>query len=357
MKKENPDYISELRTPINPPEKLVVDGQAIFGTFDGPLPVMNLLECNHPAGKALPNFFNRQRLTQWEAFEICMKDGILVSAVYNMNAIGFSIHMFFDKRDKSVKAWQNFNVGSKCVCSENLIGGAVTKLVEKKRSSYVLENSLDKKEAHCTAFSTNKKFGTVKFDIDAKSNMPPSVVSIPFGKNMPLYSHKEFFTNVTGSFSINDEQFVIDEDTMVIIDDHKGYYPFKSHYDWLTSMARVEIDGEMKYAGFNLTANQTIDGDKYNENLLWIDGEACPLPPVVISHVTETRWLAKDKYGRVELFFDIDNGHHIDFNLGVVMSKYYMPFGKLTGFIVDNDGRKIVFDGCDGMGEDKSMRI
>ena len=139
-------------------------------------------------------------------------------------------------------------------------------------------------------------------------------MSIPFGPNKPLYSEKDFF-KATGYIAVNGEKFVTNENSVSIIDDHKGYYPYLAHYDWLTTMGKCNVDGEMKYFAFNLTRNQSIDQDAYfafnltrnqsidqdayNENLIWVDGESYPLPPVVFERESRKAktWRIHDEPG------------------------------------------------------------
>ena len=35
-----------------------------------------------------------------------------------------------------------------------------------------------------------------------------------------------------------------DENTTALIDDHRGYYPRKAHYDWLTTMGKFNINNK-----------------------------------------------------------------------------------------------------------------
>lgn len=40
-------------------------------------------------------------------------------------------------------------------------------------------------------------------------------------------------------------EMLTDDESTAIIDDHRGYYPRKAHYDWVTTMGKCEIDGMM----------------------------------------------------------------------------------------------------------------
>ena len=184
----------------------------------------------------------------------------------------------------------------------------------------------------------------------------PSVVNIPFGENMSLYSQKNLF-KAEGSITANGEKFEANENSVAIIDDHKGFYPFRAHYYWLTTMGTMEIDGKKQYIGFNLTKNQSISQYEYNENWLWLEGKGFPLPPVSFVKVNKTTWEIKDSQGIVDLKFEIDNTFPLLFNAGIVHIKYYLPFGKLSGNITNIDGKVYNFDGMLGIAEDKGTKI
>ena len=93
-----PSYISEKRRPVPTPKCIVENGQAHFGTFDKPFEKLNLIDCEKPCGKLMPDFMKKGRLTEWEAFEVHLDEGALVSAIYNTGPFGFSIFIWFDKR-------------------------------------------------------------------------------------------------------------------------------------------------------------------------------------------------------------------------------------------------------------------
>ena len=187
--------------------------------------------------------------------------------------------------------------------------------------------------------------------------MPPSVVSIPFGKNRPLYTEKALF-KVKGSLTLNGETMTADENTTAIIDDHRGYYPRKMHYDWVTTMGLTD----QGYMGVNLTRNQSVDQEQYNENLIWKEDGNSLLPPVHFSRTPESRdfsgsgeWHVRDDHHMVHVDFVVRNQIAMIIRAGIVTADYHVSFGEMRGWVRKEDGTKIVLDGMMGMGEDKSM--
>ena len=351
-----PDYISEKRRPVPTPDSIVENGQAHFGTFDIPFKRLNLLDCEKPCGRHMPDCMKKSRLTEWEAFEVHLKEGALVSAIYNTGPFGFSIFVWFDKRTGKISSWRNIVPVKKAKVASQLVDDHCSLKV--KKSEYVIENDLMNGKAHACGWSENRKFGRFEIDIKVERLSPPSNVSIPFGPNKPLYSEKDFL-KATGYISVNGEKFVTDEDSVSIIDDHKGYYPFRAHYDWLTTMGRCEIDGEKKFFAFNLTRNQSIDQDAYNENLIWVEGESFPLPPVTFERDSRKAktWRIRDEHGAVDIRYELENTFYMPIHLLVVDVYYALPFGKIYGFVKDTNGKKYVVDGMLGIGEDKSTRM
>ncbi len=351
-----PEYISEKRRPVPTPKSIVENGQAHFGTFEDSFEKLNLLDCEQPCGLFLPHFMNRTRLTEWEAFEINMDEGALVSAIYNTGMIGFSIMVFFDKKKNRILSWKNFVPGCKAKVAKQLVDGVSS--LKTKNSDFVITNDLKNGKAHAVGFAKNNKFGKFEIDMSVERLSPPSNVSIPFGKNKPLYSEKDFF-KASGYISINGEKYESKDNTVSIIDDHKGYYPFFAHYDWLTTMGKLEIDGKQQFFAFNLTHNQSINQDEYNENLIWVEGKSYPLPPVKFTHNEQNPniWYAKDEHGCVDIRFEIADVFKMPIHALVVDVKYDLPFGKIYGFVTDTNGKKYVVDGMTGIGEDKTTRM
>ena len=215
------------------------------------------------------------------------------------------------------------------------------------------------------AMKENYGEADIFYDLHLTRLSEPSIASIPFSetKPRPLYSQKDFF-KAEGFLIINGEKMECDDNTVAVIDDHRGYYPRRAHYDWVTTLGRYDFNGEKKYLAFNLTRNQSIDQEKYNENILWLEGASSILPPVTFTREPETadfknyaEWKIKDEYGMVDITFKVRSLNPMIVHAGVVNIDYYITFGELEGFILDEAGNKYVLDGCMGMGEDKTMLL
>ncbi len=359
---ENNVNISAKRTPAPTPDKIVENGQVHFGTFDAPFNVLNMLDCDKPCGKRMPDFMKSGRLTEWEAFEVHLDEGALISAVYNIGPMGFSIFVWYDKRQDKIYSWRNIVPKKKAIVAKQLVDGKC--YCKTKKSEYTIENDFLNGKASAKGFSKGKN-GEFEIDIRFERISPLANGVMPLAKNKDgsfrnaLYSEKDFF-KASGTISVNGETFATNENSVGIIDDHKGFYPFFAHYDWLTAMQPYEENGEKKYFAFNLTRNQSVDQYNYNENVIWIDDKSYPMPPVVFTHKDGKKkadeWHITDEKGEgiVDITYKINKVFYMPIPL---MCYYALPFGRIYGYVTDTNGKKYVVDGMLGIGEDKTTRM
>ncbi|MFA6866868.1 MAG: DUF2804 family protein [Clostridia bacterium] len=348
-----PDFISKNRIPVTPPDSLVDEnGKFVFGTFDGPINKINMDLAKKPFSNPLFNMCKLKHMKDWEAIEVAFDEGFVVSAVYNLGFVAFNIIMFYDNATKKAVAWQTFISTSKIKNHNSLINSTKSLDIPNK-ISLKFENHFEDGKVHFEGNASDKKLGDCQIEIDIESISTPSVVSIPFGINQALYSHKEFFKVTKGKFTIGDREIIANERTVAIIDDHKGYYPYKMHYYWITGMGRKDIDGKNQAIAFNLTQNQSIDPTNYNENLLWLEGVSYPLPPVNFTF-EDGAWIAKDEFDMVNVKLILEGSFRMNLNGGLVKAIYHAPFGRYEGYIKDYDGKKYDVSGLSSMGENKT---
>ena len=185
----------------------------------------------------------------------------------------------------------------------------------------------------------------------------------PYSNNRALYSQKDFF-KITGKLKINGEEMLTDENTTALIDDHRGYYPRRAHYDWLTTMGKYDIDNKKQLFAFNLTHNQSADEESYNENIIWLENKTSLLPPVKFKQSITcnkfrnySEWTVKDKYDMVNVKFKVYGIIPIVFDYCLFKLDYYITFGVLEGYLRDETGKKYNLDGMMGLGEDKTLLL
>ncbi len=354
-------FISEKRRSVPAPGSLVDEtGQCVFGTFDCEFEKMELEKLDHPT--SAPQFMNKLKLTLWEAAMIHLKDGVLLAAVSDMGIFGKTLNVFYDKRSKQVYCWDTNLKSQDTTIAPNLLHCSVaTAATDYGFIKYI--NDFGKGACRLCGSHEDKAGNHIEYDFSLSRLSKPSVVSIPFGKNRPLYSQKDF-CKVEGRLTLNGEDFLTDQDSVAIVDDHRGYYPRHAHYDWVTTMGRCEVNGERKFLAFNLTRNQSLDQEAYNENLIWLEGTTSLLPPVIFSRSPESKdftgsgeWLIQDDHDMVNIKFKVLAQNPMLLHAFIVKMDYYIAFGKLEGYVRDEAGNKYILDGMLGMGEDKTLLL
>lgn len=358
---EYSSFISEKRRSVATPESIVDEnGRSVFGTFESEFKSMELEKLKKPT-KA-PQMMNRLKLTLWEATEVNLKEGVLLTAVSDMGLFGKTFCVFYDKRTKRVHSWDNNLKSKDTVIAPNLLDGSVTEArTNWGHVKYV--NDFGNGKCALSGSHSSQDGSGVYYDFELTRLSSPSVVSIPFGENRPLYSQKDFF-KAKGYLVLNGERLETDEDSTAVVDDHRGYYPRSAHYDWVTTMGRCETDGERKFFAFNLTRNQSTDQEQYNENLIWQEGRISLLPPVKFTHIPESRdarhgavWLVKDEHDMVNVNFRVFGMNAMVMHALLVNIDYYIAFGELSGYVRDENGKKYILDGMTGIGEDKTLLL
>jgi hypothetical protein len=351
MKKiDFPKYISELRRPIQPPEYIVERGVSSFGTFSSPLKHINFIDCEKPCGKNLPDFLKPFRLKQWFAYLIDFDRGFILSAVYDTGPIRFNVVSFFNKKTRKAQSNMVFTLKKKSIFPDSLLDSRI--YLNAGNFTQDIQNNFENGQVKITAkCSGDKKNFCYRAEVRLKSISMPSVVVMPLGENRPLYIHKELF-KASGKITVGERTYTLDEKAICAVDDHKGYYPYHMEYDWISGF-RNDDTGPM---GFNLVDNQVTDPDDYNENFIWINGEMHPLPPITVKKQSEILWFAKDNYDVVNLRFDIEDDFVKKVNVPFFKADYRAPYGKITGYIRDLEGKKHDMAGTFGIGEDLDYR-
>lgn len=357
--------ISPKRYPAPTPKSVVENGDVHYGTFSESFKKLNMLETYKPCGPRMPDFLKSSRLTEWEAFEVAMDSGILISAVYNVGPLGFSIFVWYDKEEDKIYSWRNLVPKNKAHVASQLIDDNC--YCRTKYSEFTIYNDFENGRAEARGYSKGKA-GEFSINISLDRISEPSNCVMPLAKNKdqsfrnPLYSEKDFF-KATGHIALNGKVYTTNERSVGIIDDHKGFYPYKAHYDWLTAMGKLNIDGKPEFFAFNLTRNQSVDQYNYNENLIWLKDETFPLPPVVFKHKNNKKkareWHIVDEGGKglVDITFKINQVFYMPIHTLIWECYYALPFGTITGHLTDTNGKRYILDNMSAVGEDKTTRM
>ena len=337
-------------------DELVTKGKFNFGTFNKPFKVVNPLEAKNPftfsAFKPIKYF----RLKEWEAFQIGNKDVFILLALYNTKSASLAYFSIYDIKNNKRYVYEKKLPMWKIKLPNSLVNTRASYI--SKNFTFKIHNNLA--DNQITVDLTIKNFKGLP-DVSANfqgihdNKVEPMVICQPFGENRALYSHKCLMPT-RGSLTFGNNAFNFNTmNSYMIIDDHKGYYPYIMKYDWVTG---IGYNSAGQLIGFNLTDNQVLDHEKYNENCIWINGKLHLLPPIKFtrSEGVSGKWNIKDKYGMVDISFTPMADSPVKMNLLFIKADYHGPCGYFKGYIKDSNMNIIRIDDYFGMGEKKYIR-
>ncbi len=334
------------------PESVVSKGKFNFGCYDQPIRKINMLE----ARLDLP-FFKSLQLREWQAFQILTEGHFFFVALYNTKKVSLVQFIHYD-----IKNSQKHRFERKVLSSDlHLPNGLYQSTAYYRSPNCYIQAKHDLEGKKLTLevdIKQSKKTPAIYarfLALHDTENYRPMVVVLPFSENRAMYSHKCLMP-VEGEAMIGTDRFKLHHSqSSLILDDHKGFYPYVTKYDWVTGLGFSEKGERM---GFNLTDNQVKNQELYNENALWIDGGLHLLPPVSISRPQGPKgtWLIKDQEGAVDLQFLPITHTSVNLNLLVLKSKYEGPYGYFQGTIKKENGDPVKISNFFGVGEDFYLR-
>ncbi len=336
------------------PDQVFTHPNYNFGQYTSPFKNVNLNEVRMSG--PLP-FGHTFFLREWQAFQIFTEGYFGIMAIYNTKKVSLVQLILYDienqkkyKFEKKVLPWQLEIPNGLYKTRASYSSSNCNMLVE-----HDVENSL--LDIDVTIASSRKYPGAelkLKGHHDTQ-RYTPIVVCLPFNEKRAMYSHKCLMP-LEGTIKLGHHIIELSQkNSHLIIDDHKGYYPYITKYDWITAAGFNE---QGQRIGFNFTDNQIQNKEKFNENGVWVDGQLSFLPPIKVSRPKgyQETWYVKDKGGQVELSFKPIEHNAVNLNLLLLKSKYQGPYGYFNGVIHPKGKDKIIIDNFFGMGEDFYLR-
>lgn len=339
------------------PDSVVSGGEFELGRFGTPFGRANMLDVERPYLYRLPRLVKDWRLKEWRAFQFGDERWFFFTALYNAKTVSLAIFHAYDRERKRRYGFQRPIPGSAFAFGESLSGSKAAYRGGGTFLQYACEFGAGRVEISAQRYERDaaRSFaGEFRFSCGPKLAAPESVC-LPLGMNRAMYSTKVLMP-FEGEFSVGGEAFRLGAPgAMGILDDHKGFYPYRLRYDWVTGFG---IDQKGRRAGFNLTDNQVRDQARYNENCLWINNKVWPLPPVKVTRPQGPagEWIVQDTEGLVDLVFVPEVPNDLRLNFGVVESEYHGPFGAFKGVIKNGEGEKVQAELLYGAGEQKYLR-
>ncbi len=301
------------------------DGTYNIGVFNTYFKDLNFRDNPRPF---LRRFFNNQLLTEWQAIEISGKDIFMIVAVFKFNIVNKSLFLVYDKVNDKLYDFSSdskFKNKSKIAKSlENLD----TSFRTTANSSIEISNELNHKRIYAKGHYELGNYNA-RFDIELQVISDPSNVVIPLKEDNIIYTEKDFLSPL-GYIILNKKRHDLTPLDIGVFDDHRGYYPINSGYDWLACMGDVFYQNRLLKISLNLT-DFLCSGDQniHSENGYFMNNTYSHLPKVTFTRNGDI-WKISDESGRVDLTFERTNDSKF-IKKHIFKVDYMLAIGKLNG--------------------------
>ena len=148
-----------------------------------------------------------------------------------------------------------------------------------------------------------------------------------------------------------------DFDGSAILSINRTYYNLHSLSEFV--IASGQIDGKTFSFQIFTTQENAVDSDNINGNILCVNGECTPLPPVTITHPfgLSKKWVIQDFENMVDLTFTPMSDIRRDISFLVMKSHLRTIFGTFEGVIKTKDGEDIELHNFEGIAKNQLLRL
>lgn len=327
-------------------ENLVENGKFNYGIYKSLILNVNPLDVDGRVGSITPKFIKDNYLKEWISYQISDERFFVFILLFSLKKSSNIQIILYDKKEKDLysysidKPFFRIDIG-KSILSSNIFykdENVMIEILNKLGSKYI--------ELNFEIFNLNNS--NIKASIKATNDdIEPFVSCIPFENNNAMYSYRQLM-NIAGSILIDDNFYKINDNASFIAYEQKSFYP----HDFWWNLANASKKCDDNIFAFNLTENQSLFPNKYNENCFWINNRVFSLPSVKFLFDREKKlWKIIDEDGCIDLSFEVKVNVEVYKNYFISKSQYKTCLGIYNGFITDCNGHKIEIKDYFGFGE------
>jgi len=339
----------------SPKRETLIDeyGNFRFGKYTESLVNVSPLDFKGGLLGHMPRTIKDYRLKEWQAFMIGGKRFYLIVGTMNLKLFSVIRLMVHDKENNQTWGFSEVYPLMKMKVAKSLEDDT---MFFKKGHLLIYANHFMRSNVLEVGFSFKDELSGDKLTAYFSTQDPindPQVCVLPFQKGGGFYTHKQLMA-LSGFLQVENQLHVLNqEETSMVLDDQKTYYPYNSGWDWVTASGIVNGD----YCGFTVSDIKGIDGS-FNENGFWKNGKIHEVPSVKFCRNRASgTWTIVDERGMVNILFRPVAKNRIRRNFGVASGTYEGPFGWFSGHLTSYDGQTLRINGMFGMGEKMNLRL
>ena len=342
-----------------PPEHLVQNGKAHFGSFDGVSPKTDIRGMRAPyAGVPVPSIISNLRIKSRLEYIFSFKDYIGISQFYDFKVFGLGEIIFWNKESEKKYVYHTIMPPRRRFIPVSTDKG----ICASYRKTRFIKISWGRQHKH-HSLTLNVKGDSARPDAEGSIYSPlqddmhtDSFFVCPSPASSRCNATWFSSMKVLGQISINKEAAEESEGLgMMIL--NRAYYKFHSKSTTTYGIGTVKDKNIVFYLK---TSNMdAADSDTYNSNMLVVDGKKTALPPVYITHPfgLEKNWIIQDTESMVDLTFTPLSVNSRTLNLIAMRTSYYTMYGTFEGVLLDSNGEKIILKSFPGLLHKGMLRL
>jgi len=345
---------------VDTPEKMVVNGEALYGRYRTPFRNVNLADARISVfGVPLIKPLRTLRLKEWSHVAIVGTDVTIGCALVDAKYLSNAWFWAADRKTGKFIEHAAQAGGGAVRTSRQLFNGRS----DFRSGGFKIEinDQLDKNQhMYHVEIKAHKGLPAVRADFVLQADWrhnEPLVVVLPAADGRPFYTHK-YVCPVSGVVAVGSHVYQLDpEKDFAMLDVQKTYYPYRIFWEWATFAG---LDARGRLVGMNLCHNLIPDDDTWNENCLWVDGKLTNLGPARFEYDPKDYlkpWHLKTVDGTVDLEFRPEGKRDGVIDAKILLSDYHQPYGSFHGFVTAEDGERIQIDGLRGVTEDHKAKF
>ena len=342
-----------------PPEHLVQNGKAHFGSYNGVSPKTDIRGMRAPyAGVPVPSIISNLRIKSRLDFAFSLENYIGLSQFYDFKVIGLGEIIFWNKSSGKKYVYHTIMPSRRRFVPVLTTRGICACY---RKSRYIKISWGRQHQHHALAFKVKGDSARPNAEGYMYSPMQDDMHSDAlFVCPTPASSRcsATWFSsmNLSGHVAVNDEK---KDDCnglgMMIL--NRAYYKFHSKSSSVYGIGNVK---NKKIVFYLKTSNMdAADSDSYNCNVLIVDGKQTALPSVYMTHPfgIDKNWIIQDTESMVDLTFTPLSVNSRTLNLIALRTNYHTMYGTFEGVLLTADGEKIILKNFPGMLHKGMLRL
>ncbi len=340
-----------------PPECIIENGRPVFGSFSGPFRSFDIRGVRRPFGDLpIPGFLTNWRIRGNVAFLFLTETHIGIVEIFDSIFFGFSEVTLWNRKTGQKLAYRQA-AGPLRFRIPIDMESAVCACRTRKRKIKVSWNSAKKTAAAAFAVKGDdiRPDVTARFFLDFSQPGGGQLASVvPQTVSRRCMASWQVTAPLSGFLSVEDSGKNA-VSGIGVFDIRRAYYTIRTK---LNSVSGIGFIGGRQIT-VRLFSSLAPDADRYNENVLFIDGKPWPFPPVRITRPEGicAPWVIQDTENMVDLTFTPISDNQRKLSIFILRTEYHTVYGTLDGTVLTGEGEKIQLKSFPAIGKKLLLRF